>query len=292
MKNTLRNHLKSNFTQIPNDLLEDKSMTSLSRFIYCYMASRPDNWHFYNNYLASVIGCSIATLRKHMDELVTSGWITRETNLRDDNNRFIGNSYELFAKPETTKEKTETPQASEISPSNKNCSAESPYYNFSATDISAHQKNRNGKNVTHSNKDLKQQGDKQKEFLNKKNKQKDLHFDEFWNAYPKKSAPTPCRAKWKKNNLDEIAKIIIADVIARKENDTGWLSGYIHNPMTYINQQIWEGEIITDTVKQIRMHKTDQERDQNTNSISASLQKKYENEDMMNEIEVFGERLT
>ncbi len=53
-----------------------------------------------------------------------------------------------------------------------------------------------------------------------------------------------------------------------------------------------EGEIITDTVKQIKAHKTDLERDKNINSISASLQKKYENTGMTTEIEVFGERLT
>ena len=45
--NKLNNKIKDNFTIIPNDIIRNKSLSDRARFIFCYMASMPDDWKFY-----------------------------------------------------------------------------------------------------------------------------------------------------------------------------------------------------------------------------------------------------
>ena len=50
---------------------------------------------------------------------------------------------------------------------------------------------------------------------------------------------------WDKGNLDEIADLIIADVIYRKKDHVTWLDGFIPYPSTYLNGRRWEDDIQT-----------------------------------------------
>ena len=52
MKNNLKNELKENYTIVPNALIRDNSVSARARFIFCLLASKPDDWIFYNNALA------------------------------------------------------------------------------------------------------------------------------------------------------------------------------------------------------------------------------------------------
>lgn len=67
----------SNYQIIPRDLIFDSSLSDRARFIYCYMASKPDDWSFFLDPMASEIGYSKDTLRKYINELVESGWLVR-----------------------------------------------------------------------------------------------------------------------------------------------------------------------------------------------------------------------
>ena len=69
-------------------------------------------------------------------------------------------------------------------------------------------------------------------------------FDEFWSAYPKHVGKKQCRAKWKARRLDERADTLIADIGRRLEGDREWRAGYIPNPLTYLNGDRWEDEIL------------------------------------------------
>lgn len=76
MRSELQNRLKENYTIIPNELINDVTISPDARFLYTLLASKPDGWRFYNSNLTKLIGRSEDTLRKYMRELETSGWIT------------------------------------------------------------------------------------------------------------------------------------------------------------------------------------------------------------------------
>ena len=69
-----------------------------------------------------------------------------------------------------------------------------------------------------------------------------VHFDTFWNSYPRKVAKDLCLQKWKSKKLDKIGEKIINHVKAMKETKQ-WKDSdgqFIPNPLTYINQVRWE----------------------------------------------------
>jgi len=102
--NRVKNIIRKGFTTIPNALINDDSLTDRARFLFCYMASKPDDWKFYQQPLCRSLGYSIDTLRKYLDELLQSGWITRE--LIRDEGKFDSFTYDLL--PEPCRKNTDT----------------------------------------------------------------------------------------------------------------------------------------------------------------------------------------
>lgn len=76
--NKLNNKIKENFTIIPNDIIRNKSISDRARFIFCYMASMPDDWKFYQGAMAKELGYTKDTLRKYIEELLETGYLHRE----------------------------------------------------------------------------------------------------------------------------------------------------------------------------------------------------------------------
>lgn len=68
-------------------------------------------------------------------------------------------------------------------------------------------------------------------------------FDTWWAAYPKKTLKKKCAQIWKRRKLDRISAVIINDTRRRAAKHGQWLKGYIHNPSTYLNNDIWEDPI-------------------------------------------------
>jgi hypothetical protein len=76
--NKLNNKIKDNFTIIPNEIIRNKSLSDRARFIFCYMASMPDDWKFYQGVMAKELGYTKDTLRKYIEELLETGYLNRE----------------------------------------------------------------------------------------------------------------------------------------------------------------------------------------------------------------------
>jgi hypothetical protein len=76
--NKLNNKIKDNFTIIPNDIIQNKSLSDRARFIFCYMASMPNDWKFYQGVMAKELGYTKDTLRKYIEELLETGYLNRE----------------------------------------------------------------------------------------------------------------------------------------------------------------------------------------------------------------------
>lgn len=80
----------------------------------------------------------------------------------------------------------------------------------------------------------------------------DVHFDEFWSAYPNKSGKVAARKAWSKNKCDEIKDEIVLAVERQKEmkqwkKDNG---EFIPHASTWLNQKRWEDDVNVQPVKQ------------------------------------------
>ena len=75
--------MKSNFTQVPNEIIVDVSLSPLARLLYIYMLSMKDGWSFYRSAMANVLCCSRQKLNKVVKELIDSGLVERREQSRD-----------------------------------------------------------------------------------------------------------------------------------------------------------------------------------------------------------------
>ena len=102
--NKLNNDIKKNFTIIPNDIIRNKSLSDRARFIFCYMASMPDDWKFYQGAMAKELGYTKDTLRKYLEELITTGYLHRKQ--RREEGKFDSYDYTLNFTPSGKKADT------------------------------------------------------------------------------------------------------------------------------------------------------------------------------------------
>ena len=77
MKNTLKKQ-RINFTQISNDLLNDKEISSTAKGIYCFMYSKPDNWNFTIKSMISQLKEGQRAISNALKELKSKGWVIYE----------------------------------------------------------------------------------------------------------------------------------------------------------------------------------------------------------------------
>ncbi len=67
----------SNYQNLPRELVFDKTLSDRARFVYVFMACKPDGWDFFLEPMSKDIGYSVDTLRKYLNELVASGWLVK-----------------------------------------------------------------------------------------------------------------------------------------------------------------------------------------------------------------------
>lgn len=73
----------SSYQNIPRDLVFDTTVSDRARFVYCFMACKPNDWDFFLEPMAKEIGYSVDTLRKYINELSESGWIEKGEQERE-----------------------------------------------------------------------------------------------------------------------------------------------------------------------------------------------------------------
>jgi hypothetical protein len=67
--------LKGSYTKIPNELLNDPTLSWKAKGLFCYMASKPDAFNFTSRSLAKQFKDGKAAILSAMDELKDKGWI-------------------------------------------------------------------------------------------------------------------------------------------------------------------------------------------------------------------------
>ncbi len=95
--NKVNNKIKENFTTIPNSVIRNKALSDRARFLFCYMASMPNDWQFYQSAMAKELGYTKDTLRKYIEELLLTGYLIREQ--RREKGKFDSYDYTINFSP-------------------------------------------------------------------------------------------------------------------------------------------------------------------------------------------------
>jgi hypothetical protein len=163
-----KNELKS-YQSIPRALVFDNTLSDRARFIYVFMACKPDGWDFFLEPMSKDIGYSIDTLRKYINELIKSGWL--EKGEQQKNNGLFG----------------------------------SVEYTLKATKISDTEKFRHGEKPTLDNIDNidKRDNYKEKNDKDKSLSKKDELFEKCWVAYNRKGSKKKSLEQWLKMKDEE-----------------------------------------------------------------------------------------
>ena len=68
--------LNGNYTKIPNELLNDRTISWKAKGLFCHMASKTDNFHFTVRVLAKNYPDGKASIYSALEELKNRGWIS------------------------------------------------------------------------------------------------------------------------------------------------------------------------------------------------------------------------
>lgn len=153
-----------NYQSIPRELVFDKSLSDRARFVYVFMACKPNDWDFFLEPMSKDIGYSIDTLRKYINELVSSGWLVKGEQ---------SNEKGIFG---------------------------AVAYNLKATKFTDTVNFRHGKNQPQDNIDEKKKIDfkEEKNEIDKSISKKDDLFETCWLAYRRKGKKGKSLPYWKK----------------------------------------------------------------------------------------------
>lgn len=87
--NTLKNELKAKYSQIPNELVTDLTISAGALRVILYLFTKPDDWNVYNADICKQLNISEKTLTKYWNELLSSKWLRREKKQSKDG-KFTG----------------------------------------------------------------------------------------------------------------------------------------------------------------------------------------------------------
>lgn len=84
----LKKHVR-NYTQVPNDIINDKRLSLKAKGLYLFLTSKPDNWDFSARLIASQNDDSESAIKRLLNELENYGLLIRV-------HVYGGYDYELF----------------------------------------------------------------------------------------------------------------------------------------------------------------------------------------------------
>lgn len=93
----LKKSFEISFTQVPNQIINDKKVSLKAKGLYLYMVSKPDNWEFSIKGMSSQLKESHTTILRIMDELIESFYMEKIKN-RVDGKQSV-NDYILHLEP-------------------------------------------------------------------------------------------------------------------------------------------------------------------------------------------------
>jgi hypothetical protein len=86
------------FTQVPNELLQDRRLSMKAKGLYAMMFSKPEGWTFYESALVAESADGKDAVNTALRELIAAGWLTRSGH-RAEGGRFTAYNYEILVAP-------------------------------------------------------------------------------------------------------------------------------------------------------------------------------------------------
>lgn len=212
------NNKTKGYNMISREVVFDTAISDRARFLYVYMACKPESWEFYQDKVAEELGYKKDTLRKYLDELITRGWITEDEQRNSGQFGCLVYTIEIKRRDGNL-------------PIRKNTDTE---------------KNRNGKNHNQRNIDniLEDKSSNKKRDIENKSVSNDTHKDvdfmDFYKLYPLKKARVNAERSWKQlSNKDRKEAI---DKLPAYINDCAMNRRKFKYPAVYLNQRTWEDD--------------------------------------------------
>jgi len=91
-----------NFTQIHNNLINDRNLTTNAKAILIYMLSKYDEWQFYEKDITNHFKDNVKIIKRGIKELIEKGYVER-IKLRDQSGKFVY-VYDIYEQPELKEE--------------------------------------------------------------------------------------------------------------------------------------------------------------------------------------------
>lgn len=115
MATITKNRLTRRFSVIPNQIVDDTTISHAAFRIYCYLVGKPDGWQVLNSDIKTKLKIKDdTTLANYWKQLIRAGWITRERNT-DEKGQFVGGfQYILNEFPQPPENEPESPPESEL----------------------------------------------------------------------------------------------------------------------------------------------------------------------------------
>ena len=123
----LENELQG-FEVIPNRLILDNTVSYKARFLYMYMACKPEGWEFYLEPLAKELDLSVGTIRTYIKELIKAGWIEKKGQAHDKESGVFGACI-FVLKASNKRDKYQKTPCGENPPSDKKHNTANNIYN-------------------------------------------------------------------------------------------------------------------------------------------------------------------
>ena len=212
------------FESIPRDLVYEKGLSDRARFLYVYMACKPEDWEFYQDKMAEELGYEKRTLRKYLDELIYMGWIVEEQQENDGS--FGALQYTIEIKKKN----------GENLPIRKKTDIQK--MRIAKNDTQRNIDNISSKQSLSDNKEIEKK-EKEKSF----SKKVDIDFDDFYKLYPLKKSKQCAIKVWNRLSVEDKKEAIdklpayIADCYENKRS--------FKYPSTYLSQRTWEDDFIS-----------------------------------------------
>lgn len=182
------NNLLNGYNSVPRELVFDSSISDRARFVYIFMACKPEGWEFFLEPMSKEIGYSKDTLRKYISELVEHGWLIKNGQTTDNG---------VFSAVE---------------------------YTLVATKMSDTENYRHGEIPTQDNIEERDKLKKEEKALKKK-KIVDL-FEECWIAYDRKGQKKVALERWMNLTDDERQKAVVHIPFYAKSNERKYLKDF------------------------------------------------------------------
>ena len=196
---------KTNFTVIPNEIFSRSELSAEARFLWAYLASKPEGWDVKILDLQKHLKCGREKVYRMMKELIENELLTRVK-------RNTGET--LYTLHEITLSRK--PVLGALS--------QKPRSGFPARLVSTEREVITERALKANNRAREEQD-----------------FEDWWTVYPNKVGKKPAKAIWLRIKPDKA--VLIADAEKRLREDNKWREGFICNPTTYLNQERWNDEL-------------------------------------------------